>query len=144
MLNKGKAEKFQNVALQNKDEWFKYIFNSMENLEDEIGKSEWSAKFLRFLKSNKQNLQVSKIKGEIFFFKFSLEQKQHIENLKLINELHTYNQNLNEVESSHLVNDENMFDSFQGSNTDLKAAKSRYSIVEAKGQLVKCSSEIVV
>jgi hypothetical protein len=105
----------------------------MENLEDEIGKSEWSAKFLRFLKSNKQNLQVSKIKGEIFFFKFSLEQKQHIENLKLINELHTYNQNLNEGESSHLVDDENMFDSFQGSNTDLKAAKSRYSIVEAKG-----------
>jgi hypothetical protein len=45
MLNKGKAVKFQNVALQNKDEWFKYIFNSMENLEDEIGKSEWSAKF---------------------------------------------------------------------------------------------------
>ena len=75
------------MSLSNQDEWVSFLVKNIKNIEEEHGKSEWSKAVLKFIKNEKHNLKTSKIKGEMFFFKYVLDQKQNQQHYKLVSEV---------------------------------------------------------
>lgn len=84
LLNKRSAQAVRNISLSNKDEWYRYLVRQLTNIEDEIGSRKWASEVLGYLKSNKYALETSKYKGEIFYFQYTRNQKQHLAQIQLI------------------------------------------------------------
>ena len=90
-LNKLQAKQFQNVSISNKDEWYSFILSSIENIEEEFGERQWSTRLTDYMKHNRYQLETSKFKGEIFYFKFTRQHKSHLAQMQLINEVEQLN-----------------------------------------------------
>lgn len=102
------------------------MINSVKNLEDEIGKRSWSLKLQKFLREKNHQLETSKFKGELFYFKYSRDQKAHIQQIQLLSEVAFMNEADHSPLKSQIDYNQNLGTSIEFADNPIIASQSEF------------------